>query len=122
MRRNRGSGAVRRPLSNDRPLRIPVASTHSWAQSHSGTQGLYSSVAGEPLRARKPLGVMKEPSDRRRRAVHQSSKRVHDGEPTSVEGSHSANTSCSVLNVAVSVFAETAPSFFASRILSTARI
>jgi hypothetical protein len=39
-----------------------------------------------------------------------------------VEESHSANTSCSVLNVAVSVFAETTPSFFASRVLSTARI
>jgi hypothetical protein len=58
----------------------------------------------------------------RRRANHQSSKRVHDGEATPVEESHSANTSCSVLNVAVSVFAETTPSFFASRVLSTARI
>jgi len=44
------------------------------------------------------------------------------GEPTPVEESHSANNSCSVLNVAVSVFAETAPSFFANRVLSTARI
>src|ERR1035441_6155340 len=43
------------------------------------------------------------------------------GEPTPAEESHSANTSCSVLNVAVSVFAETTPSFFASRVLSTAR-
>jgi hypothetical protein len=38
-----------------------------------------------------------------------------------VEESHSANTSCSVLNVAVSVFAETTPSFFANRVLSMAR-
>jgi len=37
------------------------------------------------------------------------------------EGFHSANTSCSVLNVEVRVFAGTAPSLFASRVLSTAR-
>ena len=40
---------------------------------------------------------------------------------TSVEEFHSANTSCSVLNVEVSVFAETIPSFCASLVLSTAR-
>jgi hypothetical protein len=50
-----------------------------------------------------------------------SSKVVQGGEQTSVEESHSAKTSCSVLNVAVSVFAETTPSFVASRVLSTAR-
>jgi len=33
-----------------------------------------------------------------------------------VEGPYSANTSCSVLRVAVSVFAETTPSFFANRV------
>ena len=41
---------------------------------------------------------------------------------TPVEESHPANNSCSVLKVAESVFAETAPSLFANRILSTARI
>ena len=50
-----------------------------------------------------------------------TSERLRSGEATPVEESHSANTSCSVLSVAVSVFAETAPSFFASRVLSTAR-
>jgi hypothetical protein len=39
----------------------------------------------------------------------------------SAKESHSVNTSCSVLNVPVSVFAETTPSFLASRVLSTAR-
>jgi hypothetical protein len=46
---------------------------------------------------------------------------VQTGEPAPLAESHSANTSCSVLKVAVSVFAETTPSFFASRVLSTAR-
>src|SRR5260370_232023 len=55
------------------------------------------------------------------RACRQGSKRVHDREPHPVEESHSANTSCSVFNVAVSVLAETTPSFFASRVLSAAR-
>jgi hypothetical protein len=35
---------------------------------------------------------------------------------------HSVKTSCSVFKVAVSVFAVTLPSFFANRVLSTARI
>ncbi len=43
------------------------------------------------------------------------------GRQLQLEDSHSANTSCSVLNVAVSVFAETSPSFFANLVLSTAR-
>jgi len=55
------------------------------------------------------------------RASQEGSKRVQTGEPTPVKESHSANTSCSILNVALSVFAETTPSFFASRVLSTAR-
>ena len=50
-----------------------------------------------------------------------SSKHVQTGEATPVEDSHSANTSCSVLNVAVSVFGETTPSFFPNRVLSRAR-
>lgn len=36
--------------------------------------------------------------------------------------SHSVKISCSVLKVDVSVFADTAPNFFASRALSAARI
>jgi len=39
-----------------------------------------------------------------------------------VEELHSANTSCSVLNVEVSVFAESTPSFLASLLLSTAKL
>ena len=50
-----------------------------------------------------------------------SSKCVQTGEPIPVEEPHSAKTSCSVLNVAVSVFGETAPNLFTSRVLSTAR-
>lgn len=43
------------------------------------------------------------------------------GSQIPVEELHSANTSCSVLNVELSVFAETIPSFFTSQVLSTAR-
>ncbi len=75
----------------------------------------------QPSDARKLLNLLHDGHDRRRRASHQSSKRVRDGEPTPVEESYSAKTSCSVLNVAVRVFAETTPSFFTSRVLSTAR-
>ena len=70
---------------------------------------------------RKLLNLLEDRSDGRRLAGRKSSKRVHDAEATPVEEFYSANTSCSVFNAAVSVFAETTPSFFASRILSTAR-